>query len=577
MKADLRKSVPAALAPVSFDVPRPVEFTLSNGLRVVMIEQQRLPLVSYRLAFFSGDINDPADSTGLTSAMASMLTEGTESYASKQLAEQIERLGASVAASVSDDFTVLAASALSIYNSEILRLLAEVLLTPTFPENELDLYRRNSIENLKFQRSQPGFLANEQTARLLYGEHPYSKVSPTPEDIEKLSRDALVAFHQKSFVPNNALLIVVGDVGREALEKELEERFGEWEQGSVASAKFAAPPKRAKRTLTIVDRPGSAQSNIVLSNLAIKRTDPDYFPFLVMNQVLGAGASSRVFMNLREEKGYTYGAYTRFDTKRLAGDFEATAEVRTAVTGDSLKEFFYELGRIRETRVSDEELADAKSFLTGVFPIRAETQEGLTNLIVNQHLYGLPDDYLQSYRTNVDAITAEDVMRVAKKYVRPEEIAMVIVGDAEEILPQAKTYTDDIEIFDTDGKPKDVSSYGKASAGDAADVAGKWDLVIDFQGQEVPVSLTLEQNGQSVSGVLETMLGNGEIADGKVRGNKLSAAAKTEMQGQAVEFSISGTADGDAMTGTISAPMIPEPLSFSGKREKSQHAEARTK
>lgn len=570
MKADLRKSVPAPLAPVSFDVPRPVEFTLSNGLRVVMIEQQRLPLVSYRLAFFSGDINDPADSTGLTSAMGAMLTEGTESYASKQLAEQIERLGASVAASVSDDFTIVAGSALSIYNSEILRLLAEIVLTPTFPENELDLYKRNSIENLKFQRSQPGFLANEQTARLLYGEHPYAKVSPTPEDIEKLSRDALVAFHQKSFVPNNALLIVVGDVEREALEKELEERFGDWARGSVAAAEFAAPPKRAKRTLTIVDRPGSAQSNIVLSNVAIKRTDPDYFPFLVMNQVLGAGASSRVFMNLREEKGYTYGAYTRFDTKRLAGDFEATAEVRTAVTGDSLKEFFYELGRIREMRVSDEELADAKSFLTGVFPIRAETQEGLTNLIVNQHLYGLPDDYLQSYRANVDAITADDVMRVAKKYVLHEEIAMVIVGDAEEILPQAKIYTDDIEIFDTDGKPKDVSSYGKAPAGDAADVTGKWDLVIDFQGQEVPVSLTLEQNGDAVSGLLETMLGNGEIADGKVRGNKFSAAAKTEMQGQAVEFSIAGTADGDAMTGTISAPMIPEPLSFSGTRAKAE-------
>ncbi len=570
MKADLRKSVPAPLAPVSFDIPRPVEFTLSNGLRVVMIEQQRLPLVSYRLAFFSGDINDPADATGLTSAMGAMLTEGTESYASKQLAEQIERLGASVSASVSDDFTIVAGSALSIYNSEILRLLAEVLLTPTFPENELDLYKRNSIENLKFQRSQPGFLANEQTARLLYGEHPYAKVSPKPEDIEKLSRDALVEFHQKSFVPNNAMLIVVGDVEKDALEKELEERFGEWEKGSIVSAEFAAPPKRAKRTLTIVDRPGSAQSNIVLSNLAIKRTDPDYFPFLVMNQVLGAGASSRVFMNLREEKGYTYGAYTRFDTKRLAGDFEATAEVRTAVTGDSLKEFFYELGRIRETRVSDEELADAKSFLTGVFPIRAETQEGLTNLIVNQHLYGLPEDYLQSYRANIDAITANEVMRVAKKYVRPDEIAMVIVGDAEEILPQAKTYTDDIEIFDTDGKPKDVSSYGKAPAGDAADVAGKWDLVIDFQGQEVPVSLTLEQNGDAVSGVLETMLGNGEIADGKVRGNKLSAAAKTEMQGQAVEFSIAGTADGDAMTGTISAPMIPEPLSFSGTRAKAE-------
>src|SRR4051794_33901354 len=145
-------------------------------------------------------------------------------------------------------------------------------------------------------------------------------------------------------------------------------------------------------------------------------------------------------MNLREEKGYTYGAYTRLETKRLAGDFEGTAEVRTAVTGDSLKEFFYEFDRIRDEKVGDAELADAKNFLTGVFPLRAETQEGLTNLIVNQHLYGLPDDYLQTYRDNVDAVTADDIQRVARNLVRPDEMAIVIVGDAKEVLPQAEKY-----------------------------------------------------------------------------------------------------------------------------------------
>ena len=172
--------------------------------------------------------------------------------------------------------------------------------------------------------------------------------------------------------------------------------------------------------------------------------------------VLGAGASSRVFMNLREEKGYTYGAYTRLDAKKLAGDFEATAEVRTAVTGDALKEFFYELERIRDERVSSDELADAKSFLTGVFPIRAETQEGLTGLISNQVLYGLPDDYLQSYRERIDAITADDVQRVANEYVRPDVAAMVIVGDAKEIIPQTKPFAKDPEVVDSAGKRKEL-------------------------------------------------------------------------------------------------------------------------
>ena len=454
MTIDFRKSAPEPLAPISFAIPQPAQATLSNGLRVIVFEDERLPLVSFRLAFHSGDINDPAGATGMTSAMASMLTEGTENYTSRQLAEKIERLGAGIGASASDDFTTVSASSLSLYSTEVLGLMAEVVLRPTFPEDELDLYRRNTVEHLKFQRSQPGFLAGEQAARLIYGEHPYSKVSPNAADIEKLDRAKLARFHAANFIPNNAMFIAVGDVTRDELSAELNEYFGDWRQGTTGWDKFEAPPARTSRSLTIVDRPGSAQSNIVLTNLGIKRTDPDYFPMIVMNQVLGAGASSRVFMNLREEKGYTYGAYTRLGTKRLAGDIEATAEVRTAVTGESLKEFFYELNRIRDDKVGDDELADAKNFLTGVFPIRAETQEGLTNLIVNQHLYGLPDDYLQTYREHVDAVTVDDVQRVAVKHVRPDEMAIVIVGDAKAVLPQAKDYAESVEIFDTDGNLK---------------------------------------------------------------------------------------------------------------------------
>ena len=454
MTPELRKSAPEPLAPVSFDIPRPHETVLKNGLRVIVFEDERLPLVSFRMAFSLGDINDPAGSTGMTSAMTSMLTEGTENYSSRQLAEKIERLGAGISASSSDDFTTVSASSLSLYSSEILKLLAEVVLRPTFPEDELDLYRRNTVEHLKFQRSQPGFLAGEQAARLIYGEHPYSTVSPNADDIEHLDRDKVIAHHAATLIPNNAMFIVVGDVTRDELIAELNEHFGEWQEGSIAASDFAATPARDARSLTIVDRQGSAQSNIVLTNLGVKRTDPDYFPLIVMNQVLGAGASSRVFMNLREEKGYTYGAYTRLGAKKLAGDFEATAEVRTAVTGDSLKEFFYELNRIRDEKVGEEEMADAKNFLTGVFPLRAETQEGLTNLIVNQHLYGLPEDYLQTYRENVNAVTVDDVQRVAVKHVRPDEMAIVIVGDADEVLPQAKEYAGTVEIFDTEGNLK---------------------------------------------------------------------------------------------------------------------------
>jgi zinc protease len=449
-----RQSPPVPLAPSAFDIPRPFRTKLSNGLELVLFEDKRVPLVSFRLAFHSGDINDPAGSTGLTAAIPSMVTEGTVNNTTNPLAETDERLGAGLGSHSSDDFTTVSASALSLYSLEVLGLMAEAVLRPTFPENELDLYRRNTVENLKFQRSQSPFLAGEQAARLIYGAHPYATVSPNAADVEALERDAVKAFHASTYIPNNAMLIAVGDIERDEFLKEVESQFGGWQQGTASFDNYAPPPHRKTRTITIVDRPGSAQSNIVLGNLAIDRTSPDYFPVLVMNQVLGAGASSRVFMNLREEKGYTYGAYTRLNTKRLAGDIEATAEVRNDVTGDSLKEFFYELERIRDADVRDDELADAKSFLSGVFPIRAETQEGLTNLIVNQHLYGLPDDYLQTYREHVDAITVADVRAAAEKYVRPAEMAIVVVGDASQVLDQVKPYADTVEIYDTDGNKK---------------------------------------------------------------------------------------------------------------------------
>jgi zinc protease len=558
--------MPAPLEPAPFNVPQPYLTTLENGLKVVLLSDTRLPLVSYRLAFLSGDAGDPEEQVGLTSAMASMLTEGTAKYSSRELAEKIERLGANLSANASEDFLVVAGSSLSIYGSEVLQLIAEITFRATFPENELDLYKRNTIENLKFQRSQPGFLANEQVARILYGEHPYSKISPTADDIERLSRETLTDFYASRLLPNNAIFIAVGDIDKDELLAEIDEQFGSWQSGDIATSPVATPPARVERSLTIVDRPGSAQSNIVLANLAFERNSPDYFAAIVMNQILGAGASSRVFMNLREEKGYTYGAYTRLDAKRLAGDFEATAEVRTAVTGDSLREFFYELERIRTDLVSDEELADAKNFLTGVFPIRAETQEGLTNLIVNQQLYGLADDYLQTYRDNIEAVTREDVLTVANKYIHPDRFAIVVVGDAQDVLAQAREYATQKEVFDTEGRKMDIGSYELDAETEVAVVNGTWELALDFQGQSVPVTLTLDQTDEKISGKIETVLGGGEIQDGSVKGKKISATASTEIQGQSVDFVISGVVDGDSMSGTLSTAIIPESLSFEGKR-----------
>src|SRR5687768_3849715 len=271
MTKAIRKTVPAALAPAPFKIPQPFTTSLENGLKIVVLEDKRLPLVSYRLAFRSGDATEPEGQIGVTSAMASMLTEGTVNYASRELAEKIERLGASVSANSSEDFLVVAASCLSIYSSDILGLVGEIVFRPVFPAEELDLYKRNAIENLKFQRSQPNYLANEQTARILYGDHPYSRISPTAADVERLSREILVEAHKRILAPNNAILIAVGDIDRDDFIGEIRELFGSWEEGELTAVEFSDPPVRKSRSLTIVDRPGSAQANIVLANIAIDR------------------------------------------------------------------------------------------------------------------------------------------------------------------------------------------------------------------------------------------------------------------------------------------------------------------
>jgi len=454
---EFRRQPPAPLAPRPLNLPQPEEVTLANGLRVVFVENKRLPLVSYRLAFRTGDAHDPADLPGMTDLLTGMLNEGSETRTSKQIADAVARIGATLNAGANSDFTTVAATALSSFGREILELLADVTLRPSFPEDELELTKQNALQNLIAQRGQPSFLANERLAHVIYGEHPYSVVSPTPESLTAITRPALVDFHRARFIPHNAVLLVGGDFDGEAELRRIEELFGSWQgNGDAANTtQFPTPPVRNTRAAYLVDRPGSAQSNIVIANTAITRTHPDYFPMLLMHTILGANASSRLFMNLREEKGYTYGAYTSLDARRNAGSFRATAEVRTPVTGDSLKEFFYELNRIREETVGEKELHDAQSYLTGIFPIRLETLDGLIDQLIQIKMYDLPTDYLQTYRERVLTVTREEVQRVAQEQITPDTVAIVIVGDATALREQIHSYANTIELYDSAGQRKE--------------------------------------------------------------------------------------------------------------------------
>jgi predicted Zn-dependent peptidase len=440
-------------------------------------------------------------------------------------------------------------------------LLAEVALEPSFPENEVALAKQNTKESLRQQRAQPSFLASEMVSRVMFGEHPYSVVAPTPESIDRATREEFVSFHHSKLVPNNAVFIVVGDVKYDDILKRAESLFATWQRGEDVVANFPAPPVRTKRTAYLIDRPGSAQSNIVIANSGIIRTSPDYFPMLLMHTVLGANASSRLFMNLREDKGYTYGAYSNLDARRTAGTFRAMAEVRTPVTGDSLKEFFYELDRIRNERVSDKEIADAKSYLTGVFPIRLETQEGLTDQLVQIKMLNLPDDYLQNYRDRVNAVTGEEIQRVAQKYVQTDKAALIVVGDGASVLDQMKPYADDIEVYSTAGKRK----LAQASA--ATDPTGSWSIEVETPlGQNIPATLTISRSESGYSGVIHSEMGDAELGTIEISNNSFHTTTSLEMDGHAVEAEVSGTFDGEHTEGFLKLPDSPE-LPFTGTKE----------
>jgi zinc protease len=559
---------PPPLPPRSIKLPTAHETQLSNGLVVVVVEDKRLPLVSYRLALRTGDAHDPADLPGLMDMLTGLITEGTQTRSSREIADEVARLGATLQAGANSDYTTVAASSLSTFSQNILELMADVALRPVFPENEVELTRQNTKESLKQQRAQPSFLAGEMVARVMFGNHPYSITAPTPTSIDATTRERLIEFHRSKFIANNAVLVVAGDVNPDSLLQQIEELFGKWEQGDVAGDNFPPPPQRSARTAYLVDRPGSAQSNIVIANSGIKRTSPDYFPMLVMHTVLGANASSRLFMNLREEKGYTYGAYSSLDARRTAGTFRATAEVRNPVTGDSLKEFFYELNRIRNEPVSAKEIADAKSYLTGVFPIRLETQEGLIDQLVQIKMFGLPDNYLEIYRNRIQAVTIEQIQDVAIKYIKPDEAAIVIIGDGSQLKDQISPYAEEIEFYNTAGKRKNKPTSGAAEASDSAKaLAGNWSLQIDTPlGQAIPATLILANSLKGLSGKVESEMGNGELLSMTFDGESFAGMISFDVAGHAMEAQIAGEVNDEQMEGTISLQNAPA-LSFTGSKD----------
>jgi zinc protease len=439
--AQLKNKAPINTQTLHINLPKPVEAQLANGLRVVLIEDRKLPTFYMQAVLLDrGDALDPKSKQGLTRATAAQLREGTTTRTAQQLSEELDVLGGSLNGFSGTLDSYVAVAGLSEHFDKLLNLFADVLLNPTFPDSELQRYKARLLSQLQAQRAQPAFLAREQLYKAVYGEHPASVVAPPDEDVKRLSVDDLKAFHERYYRPNATLLLVTGDVTMKELLPKLEASFKNWQPNEVKPEPLPSIASPETSQVFVVDRPGSVQTALLLGALSIKGDDADRMALSVMNQVLGASAASRLFMNLREDKGYTYGAYSSISQARYPGVVAASAEVRTDVTDAAMKEFMYELTRIGTEPVTAVELANAKRALVGRFALALENPSSFIDNVFEQKIYGFPKDYWDHYAERIDAITAADVQRVATKYVDPARLQIVAVGDASKIREAMMKY-----------------------------------------------------------------------------------------------------------------------------------------
>jgi zinc protease len=340
------------------NLPKAQEATLANGLRVVVLESRKVPTFNMQMVVLSGGLADSSDYRGLANFTAGLLRDGTSKRSSKDIAEQIDALGGTIAStsSLSSLTSTVTTSGLSENLDQTLDIFADVVRNPIFPAGEVEKYKGRTLAQLQFQRSNPQFLAQEQFQKAIYGDHPGSLIAPPVSSIKKLTSKDLVWFHSTYYRPNNSILAIVGDVNLKEILPRIEKAFGDWQRADVPAMTIPEAPSQAPSRIFLIDRPGSVQTVLQLGNLGIERTNPDYFSVLLADRILGGGPAARLFMNLREDKGYTYGAYSNFGGSKFRGTWTSSSEVRTDVTEGAMKEFMYELKRLRDEPVTAAEL-----------------------------------------------------------------------------------------------------------------------------------------------------------------------------------------------------------------------------
>ena len=440
-------------APV-IQLPQPATFTLKNGLRVFVLENRKLPRVSFSLILDIEAVQE-GEKAGYVSMAGELLRSGTLNRTKDVLDEEVDFIGATLNTSATGIF----AASLSRHREKLLELMTDVLYNPSFPVEEFEKLKRQTLSGLASQKDSPGAIASNVRSVLLYGaDHPYGEIT-TEATVSRIELDDCSAYYRNYFSPKIAYLAIVGDISPKEAKKLAKKHFGKWAPSEVTIGQFGTPPPPPATTVAMVDRAASVQSEIRISYpVELKTGHPDVIATSVLNQILGGSFSSRLMQNLREDKAYTYGARSSLTSDRIAGAFTASASVRNEVTDSAVHEFLYELRKITESPVSDEEITSAKAFMTGSFARSIESPQTVANYAVNVARYNLPADYYTNYLQRLDAVTIADVRKASEKYMKPDNSWVIVVGKASDVAePLARFGT--VKYYDMYGVEYDPNSF----------------------------------------------------------------------------------------------------------------------
>lgn len=448
---------PQAGPPRDYRFPFFERVTLDNGLGVIVAPVHKLPIVSAALVVDAGAAAEQLSAGGVAQLTARMLLESTRKRNGDAVGEQFERWGAAVGATADWDAAMLSMTVLVPRLDEAMALFAEVLLEPAFPERELARLKAERLADLLQLRTEPRGLADEMFTRFVYDT---SSRYARPEagdvaSVKALDRATVERFYQARYRPHGSTLILSGDIGVSEGVTLAQRLLGGWSGAAAHETAVSDTPARTTRAVHIVRKEDAPQSEIRVGHVGLARSHPDYFPALILNGLLGGLFSSRINLNLREVHAYTYGAHSSFDWRRAAGPFVVSTAVKSDVTADAAKEILLEISRIRADAVSEDELTLATSYLDGVFPIRYETTDSIARALAALTIYDLPNDYFDNYRANIRRVTAMDVLHAADKYLHPEQLQLVVVGDASVIAaPLAALDAGPVSIYNADGRPE---------------------------------------------------------------------------------------------------------------------------